>query len=85
LSLIERTLAAHSAGVPMNAGSDLGAATELIRTAFRTAELNIRVNLPQIPPPASIEIGARCEALMAELEPLADALRAEIRRRFLPV
>ena len=67
---------------PLSAGSDLGAAVEIARSAFRTAELNVRVNLPQIEEAAAAQLRSKCAALMKDLEARADILRAECANRF---
>ncbi len=69
----------------LGAGSDLGAALELVQTAFRTAQFNIRVNLPQISKPAQEELRKRCQELVSELEQRCQELRGEIAGRFLPL
>jgi glutamate formiminotransferase/formiminotetrahydrofolate cyclodeaminase len=84
LGLVARALEIHAAGAAMNAGSDLGAAVELSRAAARAAELNVRINLPKVPEPRAGEIRHRGEALGKDIEAWADALRAEVGKRFLP-
>ena len=84
LDLIARLLDVQKKeGVTLVAGSDLGAAVELLRAAFRTAEINVRANLPRISPPAAAEYRKRCEALAAELEQKCEGLRSEVVRSFL--
>jgi formiminotetrahydrofolate cyclodeaminase len=49
LSLLEKTLALAES-VRLRAESDVGASLELTRAAFQAAELNVKVNLPALPP-----------------------------------
>ena len=46
----ERLRARSEKGISLKAGTDLGAAVELVRAASRTASLNVETNLPQVSP-----------------------------------
>jgi len=75
-------------GIPLSAGSDLGGAIELVRTASRISSLNIRSNLTHLAQlehggAAVAEIGKRRADVEAEIESRCDRLRVEVLQRFI--
>jgi len=63
---------------PLKAESDLGGAVELASASFRMAELNIRVNLPQVSPEKGSQVRSRWKDLAAGMRRLSSDLREAV-------
>jgi formiminotetrahydrofolate cyclodeaminase len=74
--LLSRRLQELSRSTPLKAESDMGAAVELAMAACRVAELNIRVNLPELAPEKQESVVEEWKRLSHE----ASALYEELRR-----
>jgi formiminotetrahydrofolate cyclodeaminase len=69
---------------PIKAESDVGAAIELAAAAFRTAELNVRVNLPEVAADRRAEFERRWQGLREPFEALYTKLRTTLGERLGP-
>lgn len=74
LLLAERLLALART-TPLKAESDLGAALELAQATFRVAELNVRVNLPELAESAQSEATRKWQTLAVAADGLYNKLR----------
>jgi len=74
-------LADISRKTPLKAESDLGVSIELAAAAFRAAEMNIRVNLPEVPADRRAAIEREWKEREAELDPTYRLVRRVVIER----
>lgn len=72
------TLAGHARHGHIRAQSDLGAAVELVGAVFRSAEWNVRANLPLADDSVGASVRARQEALRTQFESAIEKVTAAL-------